>query len=462
MKPLAAHPALVSVTSAQPPRRRAPSGRAATPGLASALLLAAPLVVGCGGRQTEANTPVAESNESAQAKITRWLARESPEQPSRKVTLLKGLIQGTIEGDNAPRIECDPTGTDACTLHTSLGKDADGDPTSIFCTATTDTPNFGLVIRKALDGAELSEIPKIEAASAGPGFAVSFVANSLKEADDGNQVGTAKIKTLYVQNYAMTCFDIGSGNRKSFARVVDKFFASLTFQPNPKRPALLAQGRIVRQGDQIIGIGYTYIEKRGDNKPGTDETSRRFVLETDGASWTHLDHSSSILRDAAGGTERTTSVFSANGQTGVVLTSKAAETPGKLRVKAEIGGKTESIELTPQESLSTEIWSAPHLLRVSRGERPTHKYGHLDINDDREPAVAYATLTKKAPGTLEETIQSPSQRAAEDGEEKNELVLDDDGFVKKQVSQKAIIELAYKWGSLPKEASAVVLARRSK
>jgi hypothetical protein len=462
MKPLASHPALVSVTSDQPLRGRVPPGSVATAALAGAVLVAAPLVLGCGGGQTEAKTPERDRGESDQAKVARWMARESPELPSRKVSLFGGLVEGSIEGERAPRIECDPTGAEVCILHTSLGKDSDGDPVSILCTATTETPNFGFVIRKALNGAELTEVPQIEAAPAGPGFAVAFVANSIREDEAGNQIGTAKVKTLYTQNYGMSCFDAGSGNRKSFARIVDKLFASLAFQPNPKRPALLAQGRVIRQGDQIIGVGYTYIEKRSDNKPGTDETSRGFVLETDGSRWSHIDHSSSVLRDAVGGTERATAVFSANGQAPITLTSKAAETPGKLRVKAEIGGKTESIELTPQESLSTEIWSAPQLLRVSRGERPTHKYGTLDINDDREPALAYATLTKKAPGTLEETIQSARQRDRENGDDKNELVLDDDGFVKKQVSEKAIVELAYKWGSLPKEAGAAAAARRSK
>lgn len=425
-------------------------GRAST----WAAVCVACVVAGCGG-EPAAKTPVdAGKKESDEAKIARWMARETPELPPRKVSLLGGLIEGTIEGEGPPKMECDPTGTETCVMQTSLGKDSEGDPVSILCSASADTPNFGYVIRKALDGAGLVEMPAIAAGPAGKGFAIAFVANSRKADETGTRIGTTKVAALYSQNYAVACFDVGSGNRKTFARIIDKYFESLAFKPHPKRPALLAQGRIVRQGDQIMGMRYSYIEKRGDDKPGTDETSRAFVLETDGSSWNHIDHSSSVLRDAGGGTERTIAVFSANGQALVALTSKPAEDAGKLRLKAEVGGKTESIELSPKEQLSTEIWSAPQLLRVSRGERSTHKYGTLDINEDREPAFAYATVTKKAAGTLEETIQNAREPKGDAGPEKNELQLDDEGFVKKQVSDKAIIELAYKWGALPKEASA--------
>jgi hypothetical protein len=129
---------------------------------------------------------------------------------------------------------------------------------------------------------------------------------------------------------------------------------------------------------------------------------------------------------------------------------------GKLRLKATVGNKSDSLEVTPKEPLSSELWLAPALLRLSKGDATSVKYSTLDLNEDGEPALAYTALTRKTPGVLLEEYTSARKGAAEAARVRgqDELVLDDQGFVKKQVSTGDVMELLYKFGQLPAEALA--------
>lgn len=374
--------------------------------------------------------------------------------PERAVSLFGGLAEGSIQAEEAPKVDCaEKDGMQACNFQTAQGKDSEGDQMIIACEARTDLVRVGHILRATLNQATLDETPQLTSRVIGEGVDMAFVADTSKSGENGVTIGTLKLSVFFAQNYSMSCWDGGSGGRKTFQRVMSSFLSSLKFKPHPVRPARLALGRVLRKGDRVRGMVYSYVQKREDGEPGSDETSVYFSLETDGKTWSHRDFLKYQFRDESGRIERASEVFSEDAEVGGELLAKIGEN-GKLRLKATFGAKSDSLESSPKEPLSSEIWLAPALLRLSKGEIATVKYSGLDFNEDSEPAFEFTTLTRKVPGVLLEEYASARKKTTEAArmQGKDELFLDDEGFVKKQVSTTQTTELVFKWGQLPPEA----------
>jgi hypothetical protein len=414
-------------------------------------------MLGCGSppaKNVAVVKPATDAKEDPTARAERWRAREAAPMPEQEVSWLNGLASGRIQAEEPVKVECsEKSGVQLCSFEAFQGNDSDGDRMSIACQARTEIHRAGHVLRESLGEAGLTETPQLSSRLIGEGIEIGFVAETSRPGDDGSVVGTLKLSAFYTQNFSVFCWDRGVGARRTFERVVTSFLTSLKFKPHPVRPAYFAQGRVVRKGDRVSGLTYTYIQKREDGEPGSDESSIYFQLETDGKTWSNKDEFRYLFRDAAGRTERVGVSQSSDGEVHVDLLAKLTE-GGKLRLKATIGNKSDSLEVTPKEPLSSELWLAPALLRLSKGDATSVKYSTLDLNEDGEPALAYRALTRKTPGVLLEEYTSARKGAAEAARLRgqDELVVDDQGFVKKQVSTAIVMELLYKFGQLPAEA----------
>ena len=152
-------------------------------------LVAAFLLSGCAvgtmgnsGRSRKAPRTAQENG----ARLEGLMARENGPFAKHPVVLLDGLASGAVEALVPPKVECekDAHGALGCSFRVELGHDADGDPNSIVCSATSAFRPFGPELKGFLDQATLAEVPRIETRSRGEGIAVSFVANSQRQDAD--------------------------------------------------------------------------------------------------------------------------------------------------------------------------------------------------------------------------------------------------------------------------------------
>ena len=164
-----------------------------------------------------------------------------------------------------------------------------------------------------------------------------------------------------------------------------------------------------------------------------------------------------VERDEQGVVDAFRSTRWLNGTPPVILTAKPGE-GGRMRLKLEVGEKRDSLELTPEAPLSTELWEAPRLLGVSSGKVKTHRYGFPSVSEDGEPTLAYATLTRAKQGVVVEEIERSSggkkRKVGAETPVRNELAVDERGFTTKQVSPDAIFERVLLEGELAAPAAA--------
>jgi hypothetical protein len=266
------------------------------------------VMFGCGSppaKNVAVAKPATDAKEDPAVRAERWRAREAAPMPEQQVSWLTGLASGRIQAEEPVKVECsEKNGVQLCSFEAFQGNDSDGDRMSIACQARTDIHRVGHILRESLGEAGLSETPQLSARLIGEGIEIGFVAETSRAGDDGSIVGTLKLSAFFTQNYSVFCWDRGVGARRTFERVVTSFLTSLSFKPHPVRPAYFAQGRVVRKGDRISGLNYTYIQKREDGEPGSDESRVFFQLETDGKSWSNKDEFRYLFRDGAGRTER--------------------------------------------------------------------------------------------------------------------------------------------------------------
>lgn len=383
------------------------------------------------------------------AKLERAMLRENPEQPTHEVTLLEGRVKGRIESLNAPTPECkhDEDGDLTCSIISELGKDEDGDDCSIVCLASTFTTSFGPHI-EAMVGDGSTEPPIVEAKVVGEGLSSTFEANYIGKTETKIRFGTAKVAVLYAGGYGVTCFDAGPGGRKTFRRVVGSFFESLKFDSDSKYAPVAAVGYRLRTGDTPVGFRYNLIRKRPDGK-GYLETNTEFRLKTDGDSWQFFDRRVWVERDASGNVEELKSYHWVDGHGPAMLAAKPGEDK-RFRLKYRNGSVSNGLESTPKAPLNTEFWVAPELQRLSAGGLKRYVYAGLSI-DDSDPAFFYVALTRSAPGVLMESSSVEFPTKAEEGETqiKNEIHVNEQGLVTKEVTSESVSELLHMWGELP-------------
>jgi hypothetical protein len=408
------------------------------------------LLSGCGGKKVEGQGARAPHDaEDAAARITKMMARENGPFSKHKIELLEGLATGEIEAREAPRPECqkDEDGFRVCSIGVDLGKDADGDPNSIGCAVTTKLGAFGPTIKALLREGDLEETPTVEVKPLGEGIVAVFVASFSHKSETGVAIGTLKVATLYAHGYMTTCFDAQTGGKKTFPRIVEAFFQSLKFKDWPAQPTMFAHGYRERTGERTTGFRYRAVARDAEHFV---EMATAFSLNTDGKTWNVADFGAETIRDKSGAVESIRELYWADGKGPAVLSAKPSE-GGKFRIKFEAGTKSDALEATPAVALSSELWSAPELAKLSSGTLPKYRYASLDLRDG-DPAFRYVSLSRTKPGVLleePETAKRGKSAPESDPQTRNTLEVDARGIVTKQVSANSVFELVYTWGQLP-------------
>lgn len=396
---------------------------------------------------------MAAEKEAPAKTLAQMMGRENGPFKKHHVDLFGGLAGGDYEatGPSAPECQKDADDDQSCSLRLSMGEDADGEPFDILCFVdTTPRGPFGTVVAHRLDGMGLAEPPKVAVRKVGEGIAIEWMANTQGQNEEGGTlVGTAKIAALYSQGYSATCSDMRAGGRATFRRVVGEFFASLRFNPNPKRPTHAAHGYDVKSGDRSSGFRYGLIEKRMDGKPGTSEMHFSYAMESDGKTWKSVDGHLVVLRDASGKVDLYRYAATAHDGTQLAVLSAKPSEDGKFRLKSERAGKSDALESKPRAPLTTELWAASELSKVAKGKAASYRYATLGYDDAGDPKFSYVTLSRSAPGVLLEEQEDRKAKGDLSGSLKDELHVAPDGTVAKEVATHFVSERIYSFGKLP-------------
>lgn len=431
--------------------------------VSSLVLLAA---VGCGGAQPAAapSAPAAKVDPAeGLAKIARWRAWEPKQLQGRKIQFADLGMIAEVESAAEPEIGCQKlkTGSVICSVKIDLGKDDEGEPKGFGCSALVDrTPlPLGVLFKRALGERTVEEAPPVEVEATAQGTSARILVPSFEDHDGKTIFGTTKVAVTYGPGYSLTCEDNGAGGSAAFKRISTQFFASATFA-KPAYAPLFRYAFKHRRGDSVLGFSFADVFKDED---GYSETHMSFSLEIEGKTWHVLDGQRFVERDGKGAVDSIRSVHWLEGQTPVVLSAKPGES-GRMRIKLEAGDKHDSLELTPEAPLSTEVWEAPRLLSVSAGKAKTHRYGFLTVTDDGEPSIAYATLSRVKPGVVLEVIEDKAggkkRKTSGDPPPQNEISVDERGLATKQVSADAIYERILVKGELASPAASAKGSKR--
>ncbi len=384
-----------------------------------------------------------------QEKLARLRAWEATSLQRFDLELPDGILVGEVEAAAPPRVEChDNAGIHICSIALRLEADDDDDHI-IECAATWGPPiPFGFSTDLVMRKLRLEELPRFEADwrdGSQPALVTTFSANGRHETDEATIVGTVKTAARYVPGHTLFCAETSSGGEETFARVVDGLFRTVQVK-NLGSGLLIQNVTRERRGDTTSGFRFDYVVETDD---GYAELSTRFHLITTDKGWDARDSTKTVARDRTGGVVSLRQVHSGDAKVLGVLTAKAAES-GKLRLKFEHHGKSDAIELTPQAALSTEVWESPALLRVSKGRMPKHKYAFLAVAEDGDPTLGYSKFTRLNDGLVQEEVEFPGARRQAARSEKNELTIDPQGFVSKQVSSDSVEERLHHSGNMPK------------
>ncbi len=363
--------------------------------------------------------------------------------------LADGAISGEIESDAPPRIECssvDGSGT-SCSVMATLGEDEYGDARVVDCTVMDRIVHFGVMVKSLQGDLVLTELPVVEAWQVGDGVAGSFEANVRTE--DGGVFGTYKFAMLLSRGNIAACVDRAPGGRETFQRVARGLFDSLRFAETDD-PPLFTLGYRMREGDQAVGFRYGRLYERED---GTFvEESESFGLRTTEDTWSVLDYRQTVERNVTGEITLYQSALWSDGNGPHVITARPSE-GGRFRIKAEVGERSDSLELTPKAPLGTELWSAVALGRIASGNLGSHVYAEPGL-EHGDPSLDYILLDHSAPGVVAERQVAHGDYKSHDANlPSDELHVDDRGVVVKEVSSHSVAELLFASGSLPTAAT---------
>lgn len=420
------------------------------------------VVGGCASAQapkTPPNSPAPPSSAAAKAadpaetlaKIARWRAWEPKQLPKQRIQFADIGMTGEIEAATEPKISCQTldTGGLLCSAVVDLGKDADGTPRGLSCSAFMDRAPLplGLIFKGALGDRTLEELPTVEVETNKQRVVAQIIVPSFVAQDGQTIFGTTKVAVAYGPGYTLACEDNGAGASAAFKRISSEFFASASFGELAITP-LFRHAFKHRRGDTVLGFVLAHVFKEED---GYFEAHTRFELESTGKGWLASDSLRLVERDEKGEIDSFRWTHWQHGAPPLVLTATPGES-GRMRIKLEAGEKHDSLELTPEAPLSTELWEAPKLLALSSGKTTVHRYGFPAISPDGEPTIAYSTLTRVKPGLLVEQIENKAGgRRRKPGVEpaaRNEISIDERGFSTKQVSPSSIYERILVQGEL--------------
>jgi hypothetical protein len=387
------------------------------------------------------------------ATLQRIRGWEAPPLKMFHVELPDGLMSGDVESKTPPKVECKnlDDNSRSCAIVLDLGKDADGDPRTVECAATWNPVPlpFGVMVRAALGKFGLDEPPRVNVGwSKGKdgGLVARFNANASYETPENTIVGTAKLAVRYTPGHTLFCSDTAGGAEATMLRLTNELFDSAKVKGHGDG-IVIQDATKERRGDAPTGFRYSYLRKGEDG--GFSEFSTAFRVMSTDEHWDVRDFLRSATRDEKGNIESLRQVYWLNPKHTFILSAKPGE-QGRLRLKLESNGKSDALEVTPRAPLSTELWESPGLLRVGAGSSPKHRYAYLAVSEDGEPTLAYSNVTRIRDGLVQEEVEmhGKKQKNAEKAE-KNELSLDERGFVVKQVSSDSVDERLYFSGTLP-------------
>jgi hypothetical protein len=359
-----------------------------------------------------------------------------------------GIMVADVEAIAPPKVSCEETDTmRSCAVELPIGETEDGTPRAVECLAMwiPVPPPFGRLTKEAIGQMSLAEVPRFEAEwSEGeqPALIAKFAADTALASEEGTLIGTLKVAARYAPAHTLFCGERQAGGKETFTRVVSGFFESVRLSDSSPQPVLQSVRRH-RTGDAHSGFEVSYVFDNDDG--GHSEFSANFRLETTERQWGVRDRVLAVQRDRKGTVESLREVFVDNRGLSSVLSAKRTES-GKLRLKLERDGKSDALELTPKAPLSTELWESPALLRVSSGRAAKHKYAFLSVDRDGEPTLGYAKFARLSGNVVQEEVEVPGRSSAQ---ERNELTVDEGGFVLKQVSSGTITERLHHSGRLP-------------
>jgi hypothetical protein len=407
--------------------------------------------VGC-STSADRGTPARPGAEIDPVQLVKELmAWERAPAQTHTIALMDGTIKATVESETTPKTECETN--DAldytCTVEMSFGKDALGDEHTMACLVSGGILPFGPSLKAMQGEFGLTEVPAFAASEHGSGLAVSFVADAAYEDETAFMVRTLKMKALYAKGFVAQCFDAGPGGRETFERVSSGFFGSLQVDDGTHAP-MFAMGYRVREGERTTGFRYRRLAPgKKDDDAKFVETGIYFRLKTDGKTWSILDTGHRIARDEIGQIDEFRSLLWLDGQGPLRITAKPSE-DGRFRIKSEVGARSDAIELTPKAPLSSELWSAAQLESLSSGKRRSYVYAEPTV-DEGDPSLTYIFLTAEDDGLVLEEQRDHGAFDDEGGADKtrDELHVDDKGFVTKEVTDHAVHELVYSTGELP-------------
>lgn len=445
------------------------------------ILIALPILslVGCAGpvrktrsarsatdaaNATASTTPPTGDAAELGVRVARWRAWEPKGLSRRTVQFPDIFMSAEIESKAEPKVSCEKleSGSLVCNVGVDLGPDDDGDANGFSCTAVVSRIPlpFGLLFKQTLAGRTIEEVPIVEVENLPKDITASrVVVPSYGERDQSTAFATTKVAVAYGPGYTLTCEDNGAGGSAAFRRISSRFFTSAAFSKMPPAPMLRAAFK-QRRGESVRGFSLATVHKEED---GYWESHQSFYLETNGKSWSVFDGQQIVERDAKGAVESMRHTRWFDGGAPVVVSAKPGES-GKIRVKVEGPGKSESIEMTPKAPVSTELWEAPALRKVSSAAGGSHKYAFPSISADGEPTLHYAALSRAKVGVVLEEIDHGTKKkktsAEEEHVEKNEISVDERGFSTKQVSAENVYERLFLTGELPARSGAKAPARK--
>lgn len=387
------------------------------------------------------------------AKIQRIRGWEPTGLKTFHLDLPDGLMSADVDAKAPPKVECKNADGDtrSCSIVLDLGKDNEGAPRTLECAAAwgpIPLP-FGILVKTSLGKMGLNEPPRVDvgwAKGSDGGLVARFNANVSYETNDRVLVGTAKLAARYAPGHTLFCSDTAGGAEKTVQRITTQLFDSTKVKG-------IADGVVIqtaakeRRGQAATGFRFDFVRKGEDG--GFTEVKSSFHMKSTDKTWDVNDFAMSVTRDAKGSVEALKELFWVGAQHALVLSAKPGE-GGRLRIKLEANGKSDALEMTPQAPLSTELWESPALLRVGSGGAPKHRYAFLAVTDDGEPTLAYSNLTRIRQGIVQEEVEMHGKKVKDAGkQQRNELALDDRGFVVKQVSSDTVDERIHLSGTLP-------------
>ncbi|NOU31819.1 MAG: hypothetical protein HOO96_28280 [Polyangiaceae bacterium] len=386
------------------------------------------------------------------ARVKRMREWEAPAMKTFHVEMPEGILALDVEGTAAPKVECaqQKSGSPLCSFTVELGKDAEGDAHSITCSAHWGdlALPFGIMVHESLGKFALEETPRVAVSWNGGtegGLVATFYAAAGLSSEQTYLVANAKLAVRYTPGHTLFCGDIMGGGEKTFGRVVQKVFETAKVKGQNDRVVSQIAYRS-RRGDAVTGFTYGHIRKDDD---GFVEALTHTSLEADDKNWDLRDFTNWVSRDADGSVSMHRKGYFEGVKAVAIVTAKPSE-GGRLRVKIDRDGKTDAVELTPLAPLGTELWEAPSLLRVGAGTLPSHRYAFPAIADDGEPTLRYSELSRIKDGVVEERIATHGAKSkTTETSQRNELTLDAQGSVSKQVSSDSVIERLYLFGGPP-------------